>query len=97
MPSLARLSKRFRAPGTNGRLNLSLTWPVSEDTLKKDHARYDWGPEILGKPKRVSIPFGEAQAGWMPESTGRRSVEVGRRHPITMRKASFKTLSMRRV
>ena len=35
MPSLARLFKRFRAPGTNGRLDLSLTWPVSEDPLKR--------------------------------------------------------------
>ena len=35
MPSLARLSKRFRAAGTNGRLDLSLTWPVSEDPLKR--------------------------------------------------------------
>ena len=34
MPSLARLSKRFRAIGTNGRLDLSLTWRVSEDPLK---------------------------------------------------------------
>ena len=30
MPSPARLSKRFRAAGTNGRLDLSLTWRVSE-------------------------------------------------------------------
>ena len=37
MPSLARLSKRFRAAGTNGRLDLSLTWPVSEDPLKKPY------------------------------------------------------------
>ena len=27
----------------------------------KDHTRYDWGPEIHGKPRRVSLPFGEAQ------------------------------------
>ena len=37
MPSLARLSKRFRAAGTNGRLDLSLTWRVSEDPLKKPY------------------------------------------------------------
>ena len=37
MPSLARLSKTFRAAGTNGRLNLSLTWPVSEDPLKRPY------------------------------------------------------------
>ena len=35
MPSLARLFKRFRAPGTNGRLDPSLTWRVSEDSLKR--------------------------------------------------------------
>ena len=29
MPSLARLSKRFRAPGTNGHLDHSITWRVS--------------------------------------------------------------------
>ena len=37
MPSLARLSKRFRAAGTNGRLDLSLTWRVSEDPLKRPY------------------------------------------------------------
>ena len=37
MPSLARLSKRFRAAGTNGRLDLSLTWQVSECPLKRPY------------------------------------------------------------
>ena len=37
MPSLARLSKRFRAAGTNGRLDLSLTWRVSEHPLKRPY------------------------------------------------------------
>ena len=37
MPSLARLSKRFRTAVTNGRLDLSLTWRVSEDTLKRPY------------------------------------------------------------
>ena len=35
MTSLGRLSKRFRAPGTNGRLDLSLIWWVSENPLKR--------------------------------------------------------------
>ena len=30
-------------------------------THLKDHTRYDRGPEIHGKPRRVSLPFGEAQ------------------------------------
>ena len=36
-PSLARLSKRFRAAGTNGRLDFSLTWRVFEDPLKRPY------------------------------------------------------------
>ena len=27
----------------------------------KDHTRYDQGPEIHGEPRRVSLPFSEAQ------------------------------------
>ena len=61
MPSLARLSKRFRAAGTNGRLDLSLTCPVSLRTHIKDHTRYDLGPDIHDEPRRVSLPVGEAQ------------------------------------
>ena len=34
---LATLSKRFRAAGTNGRLELTLTWKVSEDPLKRPY------------------------------------------------------------
>ena len=33
--SSARLSKRFHAAGTNGRLDLNLSWPASEEPLKK--------------------------------------------------------------
>ena len=28
-------------------------------TQLKDHTKYDQGPEIYGKPRRVSLPFGE--------------------------------------
>ena len=35
MPSPARPPKRFRAAGTNGRLDLSLTWRVSEDPFNR--------------------------------------------------------------
>ena len=30
-------------------------------THLKNHTRYDWGPEIHGEPKRVSLPVGKAQ------------------------------------
>ena len=66
-------------------------------THLKDHTRCDQGPEIHGKPRRVSLSFGEAQLAGCLRVQGRWSVGVGRRHPVTMRKASFKTLLMRRV
>ena len=61
MPSSARLSKRFRAAGTNGRLDLSLSLGKHLRTHLKDHTRYDQGPEIHSEPRRVSLAFGEAQ------------------------------------
>ena len=47
--------------------------------------------------KESVAPSWQISAGWIPESMDRWSVGVGRRHPVTMRKASCKTLSMRRV
>ena len=42
-------------------------------THLKDHARYDRGPEIHGKPRRVPLPFGEAQlAGCLKVQVGGR-------------------------
>ena len=35
-------------------------------------------------------PSRPSSAGWIPESTGRWSVGVGCRHPVTMRKAGFR-------
>ena len=90
--SPARLSKRFRAAGTNGRLDLSLSWRASEDPLKK---HYRSGSKDSRWAKESVAPSRPSSAGWMPENTGRWSVGVGRRHPVTMRNASFKTLSMR--
>ena len=96
MPSLARFSKRFRAAGTNGRLDLSLTWRVSEDPLKKPCKIWSRSKDPRQTKESVA-PIWRSSSGWMPESTGRWSVGVGRRHPMTMCKASFKKLSMRRV
>ena len=59
MPSLARLFKRSRAAGTNRSILISLGKYLR--THLKDHTRYDRGPEIHGEPRRVLLPFGEAQ------------------------------------
>ena len=60
MPSLARLSKRFRAAGTNGVCILVSLGEYLRTNLI-DHTKYYQGPEIHGEPRRVSLPFGEAQ------------------------------------
>ena len=96
MPNLARLSKRFRAADTNGRLDFSLTWRVSEDPLKRPYKIWS-GSRDPRWAKESIAPIRRSSDGWMSESIRRLSVGVGRRHPVTMRKASFKTLSMRRV
>ena len=66
-------------------------------THLKDHTGYDQGPEIHAKPKKSVAPSQQSSAGWMLESMGKWSVGVGRKHPVTMRKVLFKTLSIRRV
>ena len=58
----ARLCKRFRAAGTNGRLNLSLTRRASKYPLKRPY-KIVQGPETHGKPRRESLPVGKAQLG----------------------------------
>ena len=57
MPSSARLFNRFRAAGTNGRLDLSLFWRASEDPL----ATYAQSSGIHGKSRRASLLVGKAQ------------------------------------
>ena len=42
-------------------------------------------------------PWRGSSVGWMSEKAGRLSVGVERRHRVALRKASLRTLSMRRV
>ena len=58
----ARLCKRFRETGTNGRLNLSLTRRASKYPLKRPY-KIVQSPETHGKPRGESLPVGKAQLG----------------------------------
>jgi len=49
------------------------------------------------RPRDSVAPLRRCSADWMPARIGRLSVDVGRRHPVTIRKASFMAGSMRRV
>ena len=43
------------------------------------------------------VPLRRSSAGWMPARMGRLSAGAGRRHPVTIRKASLMAGSMRQV
>ena len=57
----------------------------------KDHTKYDQGPEIHGKPRRMSLLVGKARLAECLKLWVSGPCRVGRRHPVTMRKASFRT------
>ena len=79
MPSLARLSKRFCAAGIKGASGLVSLGEYLRTHIE-EHTRYDRGPEIHGKPRRVSLLVGEAQlAGCLRVQVGG-LLEWERRH-----------------
>ena len=50
----------------------------------------------MARSARDSLtPLRRSSEGWMPARIGRLSTSVGRRHPVTIRKASFMTRSIR--
>ena len=94
MPSVGKSFDSFRAAGTNGRLDFSLSWGISGDPASGPGKIWSRVPHFA---KESVAPKRQSSSGWMLEGISRWSVSVGRRHPVTMRKASFKTLLMRRV
>ena len=96
MPSLDKLSNSFHAAGTNGYLDLSLSRCASCCPTNCQYSTWS-GSWISRFPKESADPNRRSSAGWMPARTGKSSVGVGRQHPVTMRKASLRMLSMRRA
>ena len=96
MPNSVKLCNSFREAGTNGCLDFSLSLLAACGSVSWP-CRMWRGSKKLRLAKESVAPWQRSSAGWMPERTGRLSVGVGRRHPVTMRKASLRTLSMRRV
>ena len=55
-------------------------------------------PGSMARRARDSAaPLRQSSAGWVPVKIRRLSAVVGRRHPVTIRKASLVVRSMRRV
>ena len=96
MPNSEKLCNSFRAAGTNGCLDFSLSLLAACGSVSWPCRTWP-GSKELQLAKKSEAPWRPSSAGWMPEKTSRLSVGVGRRHPVTMRKASLRTLSIRRV
>ena len=96
MPNSDKLCNSFRAAGANGCLDFSLSFLT-------DCGSFSWPCRMWPESKELRLakesvaPWRRSSAGWMPESSERLSVGVGRRHPVTIRKALLRTLSMKRV
>ena len=70
MPSLDRPFDSFRAAGTNGRLDFSLSWDKSCNPASY-REKYGLGPGCHAWPRRVLLLSGEAQlTGYLKRLTG---------------------------
>ena len=83
------------AAGANGCLDLRLREFALDGRMNAEWSRC---PGSMARHAGDSVaPLRRSSAGWMPGRIGRLSADVGRRHQVTIRKASLMTGSMRRV
>jgi len=83
------------AAGTNGCLDLRRRASALNGRVSADWSRC---PGSMARLPSYSVaPLRQSSAGWMPVRIGRLTAGVGRRHPVTIRKASLMAGSMRRV
>ena len=78
------------AAGTNGCLDLRRRATALGGRVSAEWSRC---PGSMAQRPRVSVaPLRRSSAGWMPARIGKLSAGVGRRHPVTIRKASLMDL-----
>ena len=96
MSTLDKLSNSFHAAGTNGRLDPSL--PGCASFCSTNCPCSTWSESWIARFAKESVaPNRRSSAGWIPARAGKSSDGVGRKHPMAMRKASLRMLSMRRA
>ena len=92
---LAYKLMRCCAAGTNGCLDFRRRAFALDGRVSAEWSRC---PRSMARGARDSVaPLRRSSAGWMPARMGSLSAGVGRRHPVTIRKASLMAGSMRRV
>ena len=83
------------AAGTNGCVDLRRRAFAPDRRVSAEWSRC---PGSMARHPRDSVaPLRRSSAGWMPARIGRLSACVGRRHPVTNRKASLMVESIRQV
>jgi len=83
------------AAGTNGCLDLRRRAAAPDGRVSAERSRC---PGSMARCPRDSVAtLRRSSAGWMPARIGRLSAGLGRRHPVTIRKASLMVGSIRRV
>ena len=91
MSSLDKLSNSFHAAGTNGRLDLSL--PRCASCCPTNCPCSTGSGSWIARFAEESVaPNWRTSTGWMSARTGKSSVGVGRKHPVTMLKGSLRML-----
>jgi len=97
-PTAPLLSDKLRsccAADTNGCLDLRRPAFALDERVS---AEWNRCPDSMAWSVRDSVaPLRRSSADWMPARIRRLSAGVGRRHPVTIRKASLMAGSMRRV
>ena len=81
------------AAGTNGCLDFRHFVFALDGQMRAEWSRC---PGSMARRAREA-PMQRSSAGWMPARIGSLSTDVGRRHPVTIHKASLMVGSMRRV
>jgi len=86
---------RCCAAGTNGCLGLRRRASALDGQVSAEWSRC---PGYMAWCPRDSVaPLRQSSAGWMPAIVGRLSAGVGRRHPVTVCKASLMARSIKQV
>ena len=76
------------AAGTNGCIDFRRRAFALDGRVSTEWSRC---PGSMARRGRDSVaPLRRSSAGWMPARVGRLSAGVGRRHPVTIRKASMR-------
>ena len=87
--------RRFSAAGTNGHLDFNHRCPREDSEASGCSNCFGWFRALW--LSEMVAPVWRSSAVWAPDRIGRKSIEVGCRHPVPMSMALLRYLSTRWV